>query len=72
MSAALELHAQVAVVVNLSVVDDRARAILVEDGLVAAGNVDDGQAPHPQADLIVYEESVVVRPAVANGVARGA
>ena len=42
--------AQLAVVVDLAVEDDRDRAVLVEDRLVAGGEVDDAQALDPEAD----------------------
>ena len=48
--AALELGAQLAEVVDLAVEDDADRAVLVEDRLVAARQVDDRQAAHPQGD----------------------
>ena len=41
---------QLPVIVDLPVEDDGQRAILIEDGLSAALQVDDAQAAHPQAD----------------------
>jgi hypothetical protein len=51
------------VIVNLSVEDNRHRAIFVKDRLPSAVDVDDRQTTHAQPDLPVEEKSVVVRTA---------
>ena len=64
VARALQALAQLAVVVDLAVEDDRDRAVLVEDRLVAGGEVDHAQAldpePHPGVDV----DSARVRAAV--------
>ena len=50
MSGALELVAKLAVVVDLSVLDDVEGSVLVCDRLVACLEVDDREAPRSQAD----------------------
>ena len=50
---ALELVAQLGVVVDLAVLDDDDAAVLVRDRLVAAGEVDDREAPRAERDLAV-------------------
>ncbi len=52
MTAVLELLAEILEVVDLAVEDDADGAVFVVDRLVAAGDVDDGQAAHAQADVI--------------------
>jgi hypothetical protein len=59
-----ELLAQLAVVVDLAVQDDRDGAVLVEDRLVAGGEVDHAQALDPQRDVGGAEDPARVRPAV--------
>src|SRR4029079_14510121 len=56
-----------AVVVDLAVEDDPGAAVLVGHGLMAAGEVDDGQAPHGEAGLPQQHGAVVVRAAVNEG-----
>ena len=48
-----ELAAQVEVVVDLAVEDDRIPAILRGDRLMAAGDVDDGEPAHAEAEIPV-------------------
>ena len=50
---ARELVAQLGVVVDLAVLDDDDAAVLVRDRLVAAGEVDDREAPRAERDLAV-------------------
>src|SRR5690349_12937734 len=50
MPASLELPAEALVVIDLPVENDLDRAVLVADRLIAAGEVDDGQAAMRQAD----------------------
>ena len=64
-----ELGAQVEVVVDLAVEDDRVAAILRGDRLMAAGDVDDGEATHAEAEIAVDELAAVVRSAMDDAVA---
>ena len=56
----LQLGAQLAVVVDLAVEDDTDRAVLVEDRLVPAGQVDDRQPPHPEPDPPLDVDALVI------------
>ena len=61
---ALEPLAQLAVVVDLAVVDDLDAAVLVADRLVAAREVDDRQAPRRKRDAALDERAGAVGAAV--------
>ena len=61
MPGALELAAQLAVVVDLAVLDDVQGAVLVRDRLVARLEVDDREAPRGEGDVAVAELSEAVR-----------
>ena len=69
--APLERRAQLEVVVDLAVLDDLDRAVLVPDGLVAAGEVDDGETARRQGDRAVDERARAVRAAVAQRLVHG-
>ena len=66
MPAPFERRAQLEVVVDLAVLDDLNGAVLVPDGLVAAGEVDDGETARRQSDRAVDERARAVRAAVAQ------
>src|SRR5204862_8006508 len=57
----LELTAQLRIVVDLAVLDDDARSVLVRNRLVAAGKVDDREAPRGKCDGTVDEVATAVR-----------
>ena len=65
----LELEPELAVVVELAVLNDRDPAVLVRDRLVARREVDDGEAPGSEADAPVEVRAVGVRPALDEGCA---
>src|SRR6478752_6635285 len=67
MPGALQLVAQLAVVVDLAVLDDVERAILVGDRLVARLEVDDRETPRGEGDVAVAELSEAVRDAIRDG-----
>ena len=67
VAGGLELGAQLAVVVDLAVVDEPDGLVLVGDGLVAAGAVDDAQAAVAEADGGRLEGAGVVGAAVHEG-----
>ena len=48
VAGALELLAQLDVIVDLAVEDDGDGLVLVEDRLLAGGDVDDGEPPRPE------------------------
>ena len=56
-------------VVDLAVENDPDRIVLIADWLVAGSQVNDTQAAHPQADLALCEEAVVIGPAVRHYIA---
>jgi hypothetical protein len=58
-------------VVGLAVEDDPARLVLVRERLVAAGAIDDRQAPEAQRAARVVELADVVRPAMADRFGHG-
>ena len=54
--------ADLVMVVDLAVEHDDDRAILVEDRLLASGDVDDAQAAHAERDAVITRRSVLRRP----------
>ncbi len=64
MSAPLQLAAQLAVVVDLAVLDDDDAAVLVGDRLVAMLEVDDREAACGQRDTVLVKETIAVRAAM--------
>ena len=64
MPGAKKLAHQLLVVVDLAVLDDDDRSVLVRQGLVAAREVDDRQPSRREADAAVEERSIRIRPAV--------
>jgi hypothetical protein len=64
MAVALEPVAQLGVVVDLAVLDDVDRLVLVRERLVAGVEVDDRESPRGQSDRAVDERAVRVRPPV--------
>ena len=66
-----QLAAQLVVVVDLPVEDDDLRSVFAENGLAPAREVDDAEAPHPEAHPPCEEQALVVRAAVADRRAHG-
>src|SRR5450759_4098905 len=64
MAAAFELGAEFGKVVNLAVENDPCVAVFVENGLMASGEVDDGEAAHAEASAVGDVESLIVGAAV--------
>ena len=64
VAGALELAAQLLVVVDLAVLDDGDRAVLVRERLVARLEVDDREPARGEADVAVDERAVGVGAAV--------
>src|SRR5829696_1048515 len=64
VTASLERRAELEVVVDLAVLDDLNRAVLVSDRLVSAREVDDGEAARRQGDGAVDQRARTVRAAV--------
>ena len=61
-----EFGGQFPVVVDLAVLDDGDHAVVRDEGLVAAGQVDDRQALIAQTQTVGGPQGGVIRPAVAN------
>src|SRR5208337_3141769 len=69
MAAAFEFGAEFGKVVNFAVEDDPGAAVFVEDRLMAAGEINDAEAPHPKSRAVLDEDALVVRTAVDDLVA---
>ena len=67
----LQLGAQLHEVVNFAVEHHRQALILVEHGLAAALDVDDGEPPVAQGNAVAEIAARAVRPAVGDGVHHG-
>jgi hypothetical protein len=72
MAERLERLAQRGVVVDLAVEGDDEAPVVALHRLVAAGQVDDRQAAHAEAEVVLREDALVVRAAVHDGVAHRA
>src|SRR5437867_1715756 len=64
MATAFEVAEPFAVSVQLAVADDGDGPILVIDGLIAAGEVDDREAPHAEDSVVGFVEPLSVRAAM--------
>ena len=68
MAASRQAGAQLLVVVQLAVQHDLRRAVFTGDRLLPAGDVDDAQPPHADADAVGDERPVVVGAPVHDGI----
>src|SRR5208337_3007584 len=66
VAAVFELRAKFGKVVDLAVVNDPGAAVFVENGLMASGKVDDGEAAHAETSTIGDVDSLVVGASVHN------
>ena len=71
MARSDQLPAQCPVVVDLAVEDEHERAILVAEGLVRPGEIDDGQTPETQGGPAVFEIPFGIGAAVCDGIGHG-
>jgi hypothetical protein len=62
---------QLEVVVDLAVLDDLDRPVLVPDRLVSTAEVDDGEAPRRQRDRPVHQRARAVGAAVSQRLVHG-
>ena len=69
MPVRFQLCAQLAEVVDLAVEHDPDGTVFVVDGLMASGEVDDAQPPHPERDAVVHPHPFVIRAAMADDLA---
>jgi hypothetical protein len=67
-----ELGSQLGEVVDLAVEDRLDLAVLVEHRLGAAADVDDAQPPHAQGHAGLDVQTVIIGPAMLDGVGHGA
>src|SRR5215813_5492430 len=63
-----ELLAEFEIVVDLAVEDDPRAAVLIVNGLLAALQIDDGEAAHGHADRTIYVAAVLVGTAMPDRV----
>src|SRR5208282_893519 len=68
MAPRQEIRAQIAIVIDFTVEGNPDGLVLVGDRLVAAGQVNDAQAPIPQAQRAVQVKALVVRPTMHHRV----
>src|SRR5437016_1925238 len=68
MAARFEIGAQLSIVVNFAVEDDRDAVVFVEGRLLAGKQVDYRQPPHAERDSIVDEIAFRIRPAMNHAV----
>ncbi len=66
--ATAQILPQLQIVVDFAVEHDLHGAVLVGDRLPAAGDIDDAQAPHAEADRIGHEKALIVGSAVEQRV----
>src|SRR5437868_1014906 len=67
MAAFFQVRAELLVIVDLAVKDDPFRFVLIADRLLAARKIDDRQAPHRHADILVGVKTFLVRAAMDDG-----
>src|SRR6185295_8485227 len=66
MTEAQELLTQLSIVVDLAVEHDRDLSSLVEYRLLPAGQVDDGEPPHREADAALVQMAIAIGAATTN------
>src|SRR2546426_5986833 len=69
MAALFQFRAQFRKVVDLAVVNDPGAAVLVENGLVPARQIDDAETPHTQPGAVRDVDAFLVRSAMDDRVA---
>ena len=68
VAASFQLRAVVRVVIDLSVIGDVQRAVLVGHRLMTAGHIDDAQSAMAQTDGAVDEDALIVRATMRDDV----
>jgi hypothetical protein len=68
MATRLEVGAQVVVIVDLAILNEDERPVLVLERLLAALDVDDAQTPMAQSNVVHMEVPGSVRAAMAQGI----
>ena len=69
MTTLLKFFLKLTIVIDFPVENNEDVLLFVEDGLMAAGKVNNGEAAHTQCSPITYPYSLIVWPTVANGLA---
>ena len=64
MALRFQVAAQLLVIVDLTVVDDRDRPILILDGLVPGGEIDDAEPAHCQPHIPLDIKAIIIRSAM--------
>ena len=72
MAGGFEPRPQLPEVVQLAVVDDPNRLVLVRDRLLAGVKIDDRQPPHSESDTTIDEVTVIVGSSVTDDIAHRA
>jgi len=68
MTFGFKFGSQIEVIIKFTVIDDDATLILITDWLMATGDVDDAQPSHTQKDSAIGPDTLVVGPAVTQGI----
>src|SRR5208337_367094 len=68
MAPGEEIRAQIAVVIDFTVESNPDGLVLVGDGLVAARQINNAQAPVPQSQHAVQVKALVIRPTMRHRV----
>lgn len=69
MAGGAQFATQFAKVVDLAIADQPERSILVSKGLMASGQVDDGQSTHADDTVAIVVPPLIVRTAVTRNIA---
>lgn len=67
MALLQEFSRQFLVIVDLSIINNGQRAVLVEDRLVPALDIYDAEPPHPYPHGLRAEDALVIRPSMPYG-----
>ena len=67
MTAAFEFGPKLGKVIDFTVKHHPDRPVFIEDGLMAAGNVNNAEAAHTQSGTVLNEDSLIVRTTMNNG-----
>jgi len=64
-----EFITMIGVVVHLAVVNDHARAVVIEHRLRSVRDIDDAQPAMSESDIPVHKNTLVIRPAMMQNIA---
>src|SRR5216683_5442946 len=69
MPSLLEFFLKLRIIIDFPIEDDDDALIFVENGLMAASKVDNGEAAHTQGNSLPYPGPLIIRPTVTNDLA---